>query len=264
LPERSIWTSPIGRAQRIIDNIAAAELTAVRISQNAEELRQVAEAYDGAHSAGECISKVRSWVLRPRYTLEVVRDTSFIMAAGLQALPRRQSRWCDDCWTGWRNCCNCGLRNCAVGVAGTTGGVVRGGLEVGAPGLQADVPAANGSNVVILVGMLRVGSAAQEPCCACRLRGHQPAAFWRIHPGASRHWCAARRRALTGLTIGAPSGLLDAAIVNAPALARGEITATEYLQRIGWGLPPALPWDTFWSVSGSCTAAAYNYATWPN
>jgi hypothetical protein len=256
VPGPLLWIIPMSQAKALMARLTIDELTPALISISARILLEVAEGYDRARRAWHIyIEGTISGAETTAAGLEVVRDTSFAVAAGLAgavAAPvvfaAAGTALTTAGVTGTAATVISGTA--AIGAGAVAGGTLQGGLEVAAPGQQADVPVGErftrGFQRGAVAGSIGAAGALVSPgvssAISQRLYGAAPQALGlggRVAVGA-----------LTGVSIGLPSGALDAAIVNAPALARGEISASQYLEKVGWGVGSGAAFGAFFGALG--------------
>ncbi len=261
-----IWILPKAKAQVIKDTLRDASFNSGDINrglrlipQHAQQLAEAAEALDDAQQQWHryiegTISGAQVAVNR----LEVVRNVSFGIAAGLVGAVAAPVIFAAA-----------GTALAGVGVTGTAatilsgtaavgggalaGGTLQGTLNVAAPGAQADQSVGDRFSSGFQQGALSGGLGAAGALAAPGVSG---AISQRLYGTAPQALTTFGERAavgtLTGLSIGAPTGAAGAAIANVGALARGEITPAQYLERIGWG---TLQGATFGAAFGFLGAA---------
>lgn len=248
VPDESVYTQPMDRAQAIMDELASGQPTIDSVIKASQELRGVAEDY----YAGE-----RAWSIYINGTihgaevtasrLETVRNTCFAVEAGLAGAVVAPLAFAAA-----------GTGLAAVGVTGTAatvlaggtaigagtlaGGVLRGGLDVALPGLQADQPASErfvgGFKSGAMAGALGAAGALAAPTVAGAIAPRlgiaadvAPTAVQKVALGVS-----------TGAVIGAPSGAVYSAVDKFADWRAGRISISDYFAAVGEGAALGALW----------------------
>jgi hypothetical protein len=238
-----MWDSAIRTAERVKTYLREGELTTHRVASAARILKVAAEAYaDAKMEWRRYIGATISGAESVKTGLEITRDTAFMVAAA---------------------CAGAAVVPAVVGAGGVTlasgTAAVAAGTGVGAAtGATLEFTSAAGGEALSIAvtpgeqsfDWSYVGERTQAGAERGALSGGLGAAGALVAPGVSGFYSSrlfgtspqaltgfgarATVNVLTGATIGTGAGALDSAIVNVPALARGEITAAQYLSRIGW------------------------------
>ncbi|RMH34833.1 MAG: DUF4157 domain-containing protein [Nitrospirae bacterium] len=248
VPSFLIWVQPETRANAIINsltemNVAGDLMRSARlISQQAQQLQEAARLLDEAEwTWHRYIEGTIAGAGSAIHTLEITRNMSFGIAAGLAGAAVAPAMFA-AAGTGLASAGVTGTTatviagTTAVGTGAIAGGTLRGTLEVVAPGAQADTSVAERFGVGFRSGAIQGGLGAAGALVA---PGISSAISSRLFGTAPQTLTTFGTRAtvnvLTGVSIGAPAGMIDAAATTLPDLINGRIGTDEYLSRIGWG-----------------------------
>jgi hypothetical protein len=238
VPDETIWTVPETKAQQIITTLAGADFStdltrgALVIADNARQLQET------ERLVGDAFRTWHQYITGTIAGAEVAKDVTIGIAAGLAGalaaslvvaaapalLAGAGGAGSAGAITGTTATILTGTA--AVSEAALVGGYVRGTLEQATggefwPGFQRGLGegALGGAGVLAAPG---VAAGVSE-----KLFGKAPTALASFAERATVN-------VLTGGAIGVGAGTIGAASANLPVLVRGEITAGEYLSRIGW------------------------------
>lgn len=256
VPNEIIWDVPERGAQRIIDSVSDAQLSADLIARNARALQIVARGLDDSFQTWhEYIERTISGAQSAVHVLEITRDVSFGIAIGIGAVVAA------PVVAGFLGTGTLATGAIVTAGGGGTGAVLRGGTSIvgqalaSDPGQSIDWREVRGEAGAGLVqGSIAAGSALVFPGVAgavsSRLYGVAPTALTTFGSRAAVN-------VLAGIVVGAPAGMLDAAAMNIPALVNRRISTSEYLSRIGWaGFQGALLGGAFGLIHTALTRPA--------
>lgn len=241
LPPEIIWDVPELGAEHIIDNLTGAKLTGDLIARQTRALQFVAQGVDNAFRTWhEYIERTISGAEKTAYALEITRDVSFGIAAGLAGAVAAPIVFTAA-----------GTALAGAGITGTTATVLAGTAAIGTGAVAGGVTRGTLETIDATIGgQGSVGERFVSGFGKGAVAGGIGAAGALVAPGVSgavsnrffgtgsstltSFGARATVNVLTGVIIGAPSGMVDAALTNLPALASGRMSPKEYLSRIGW------------------------------
>jgi hypothetical protein len=224
-------------AQRILDNPISPETGRI-ISENLTRLQTVALALGEAdYQWHTYIEGTISGAGRTVHYLELTRNISFGVAAGLAGAVAAPAAFA-FLGAGGLGLSTGSATVLSLGAAAGSGGLLRGSLEVVAPGAQADV----GAGTRFLQGF---GSGSVQGLLGGAGSFATPAVSGLVGQGVSRiagqqflTTTAGRYtvNAITSGLIGSGSGGAGAALENAPALISGRMSGGQYFSQMGSGM----------------------------
>ncbi|WP_433294763.1 hypothetical protein ACQP2F_33980 [Actinoplanes sp. CA-030573] len=245
----SVWDEALAKSQAILDGLAAFDASGgavgdavTRVAAQAAKLAEAAQALDQAERAWHgYIEGTIQGAGTAVHHLEIVRDTSFMVAAGLAGAAAAPVVFA-AAGTGLATVGVTGTAatvlsgTAAIGAGAMAGGTANAALNTVAPSSTDQRPVGERLAENFRRGALAGGLGAAGALAAPGVAGTISQRLYGVTPEAVTGFGA--RVAVgttTGVTIGAPLGAAGAGIENVGALARGEIGVDEYLRRIGWG-----------------------------
>lgn len=245
LPSPWLFSMPMRRAEWIAETMSGLHVTvdsAGQIAAGLEALRSVASSLDRADSAWH--SYIQGTIAGAEATAhgaEIVRNVSFGVVAGLAGAIAAPAVFA-AAGVGLAGAGVTGATatvisgTAAVGAGAVAGGTLRGGLEVLAPGANADQPVSarfvHGFESGAVQGGLGAAGALAAPGVANVIAGRL---FGVPAIGLTTTASRLTVNALTGTAIGVPSGSAAAGIEGLPAFMSGKTSGSEYARSIGVG-----------------------------
>ena len=245
----SVWSDAMSQSQAILDALAAFDATGGAVdavvglvSAQANQLPGAAAALDNAERAWHrYVEGTIGGAEVAVHHLEIVRDASFLIAAGLAGAAVAPVVFA-AAGTGLATVGVTGATATVLsGTAAVAGGAVAGGatntgLNLVAPSSTDTRSTAEQMKSSFARGAVAGGLGAAGALAAPGVSG---AVSQGIYGTAPEALAGAGSRAVvggvTGAALGGPLGAAGTAIDNVQALASGQITTEEYLRRIGWG-----------------------------
>ena len=245
----SVWDAALTKSRGIIDALAAFESTGGAVTDvvavvaaQAARLPDAAEALDTAERAWRAyIEGTIGGAEVAVHRLEIVRDTSFVVAAGMAGAVAAPvvfaAAGTSLAGVGVTGAVGTALAGtAAVGAGAVAGGATNTVLNLAAPSSLDKRPV--GDQIVSNFGRGAL-SGALGAVGSLAAPGASGAISQRMFGAAPETLTTFGARAAvgtaTGVTLGVPLGAVGAGVENVAALARGEISTEEYLRRIGWG-----------------------------
>jgi len=226
LPPEIIWDVPELGAQHIIDSLNGAKLSADLITRQTKALYIVAQSLDDSFRTWN--RYVKETILGAENAAELIRDTTLALAAavaGALVAPLIIGAGGVTFLSG----------TLAIGAGAGTGALTRGVLEVAVPDVRGERSAGERFLSGLWKGAVEGGIGAASGIFARGLTSAISKRLFGVAPETLTSFGArAAVNVLTGVAIGVPSGMVDAAITSLPDLASGKISISEYLSRIGW------------------------------
>jgi len=226
MPPEIIWDVPELGAQHIIDRLKEAKLNADLISRQTHALYLVAQSLDDSLRVWQ--QYIEGTITGAENAAEFTRDTALALAAavsGAAVVPLVIGGGAVTFLSG----------TAAIAAGAGAGSLTRGTLEVIVPDIGRHRSAGERFLSGLEKGAIEGGIGAAGALLT-------PIASGAISKGlfgvGTRALTSFGQRAavnfLTGVIIGVPSGMTEAAITNLPALIGGKISSSEYLSSVGW------------------------------